>query len=67
MIQQDRPECRGTDPVQGEASDRQLEVAGPEDQGHRNRDQIARAREVDAVLNPDPPGRGGNQAKDNNR
>src|SRR2546421_5585060 len=63
MIQDDAAERRGADAVEREAAERELEVTGAEHERDRDRDEIARVGEVDAVLDPDASGSGGDQAE----
>ncbi|MNL79735.1 hypothetical protein D3C87_2064060 [compost metagenome] len=64
MIEQDGAEGRGADAAELIAEDRQLEVAGAENQHDRHRDEVLRLGEIDLVLHPDPARCRSDQAED---
>src|SRR5262245_37636742 len=63
LIQNNRPERGGADAAEGEAAQRDSEVAGAHHQGDADGDEVAGAGEVDLVLDPDATGGGGDQAE----
>src|SRR5690349_10684534 len=61
VVEDDCPEGGGADAVEGEATERQLEVTGAEDQRDRHGDEVPWIGEVDPVLHPDAPRRRGDE------
>src|SRR6478609_12050802 len=64
VVKCDRTEGSGADSAEFEAENRQLEIAGAEDQRGRNRDEILRRGKIDLVLDPDPARGRSDQAED---
>src|SRR5690606_13979246 len=54
LVEQDGAEGRGPYPAQREAAELDRQIAGTDDQRDADHDEVARIREVDPVLDPDP-------------
>src|SRR5215467_12670567 len=64
LVEDDRAESCGTDATKGEAADVENKVASAKYESHCDGYQIASLGEIDAVLDPNATGCGGNQAKE---
>jgi len=67
VVEDDRAESRGGDAAQGKSANPDGEIARPGGEREGGRDEIARVGEIDAILDPDAPGGGGDETEDDQR